>query len=242
MLLVNLVVPASPSASVHPSAGGLCGIRMLVRLCFSATFLSLFLSFLPEGASSLDFSPPGPRWTFSGPPCSLGFGASCGACFARAFLCRCFVCLVICSRFIGAETMPFSPKTAGEIRRAAERSQRPGVPSGRPVTAATSTLRERYWEIFTQWAAEEQIPVNEMLASYQQYVDEWNIVMVKFGRALYAKGKTYTQFAETINSLADKKPPLRRLLQGAWDVGYSWNRMLLHHNTMWPCQYKSSWG
>eukprot|EP00438_Fugacium_kawagutii_P011127 Skav225814 [mRNA] locus=scaffold4730:86041:89725:- [translate_table: standard] len=49
----------------------------------------------------------------------------------------------------------------GEIRKAAERSQRPALPTRRPVTAATTSLRESYWQVFLAWTAEEDIEVGD---------------------------------------------------------------------------------
>ena len=54
------------------------------------------------------------------------------------------------------------------------------------------------------------------------YIDDINAVLAQYGRALYAAGKPYNQFAETINTLTSKRPALRRLMQGAWDVAFSW--------------------
>ena len=53
-------------------------------------------------------------------------------------------------------------------------------------------------------------------------MDEINLVLTKYGRLLYAAGKPYTVYAETINMLTSKKPVLRRQLQEAWDLAFSW--------------------
>ena len=46
----------------------------------------------------------------------------------------------------------------------------------------------------------------------------------RLGRELFRAGKTYNQYAETINSLTSMRPSLRRQMQGAWDLGFAWMR------------------
>ena len=48
--------------------------------------------------------------------------------------------------------------------------------------------------------------------------------MTRFGRVLHKQGKSYNQYAETLNSLGTIKPGIRRLLQQSWDLGYAWAR------------------
>ena len=76
-----------------------------------------------------------------------------------------------------------------------------------------SESRERYWNVFLRWSAEE---------GYHANVDEIHCLMIKHGRVLYAVGKSCNQYAETLNSLTTRKPGLRRLLTAAWDLGYAW--------------------
>ena len=52
------------------------------------------------------------------------------------------------------EAMPISPHTPAEHRRAVERQSRPELAMGRPVTEATTNLRDRYWSFFMQWTVE----------------------------------------------------------------------------------------
>ena len=75
-----------------------------------------------------------------------------------------------------------------------------------------------------------------MLRNHQSCIDEINFVMVKYGRLLYSSGKSYQQYAETLNSLGARKPAVRRLLQQSWDLGYSWMRSepSTHHVAMPP--------
>ncbi|CAE7224840.1 unnamed protein product [Symbiodinium sp. CCMP2592] len=61
--------------------------------------------------------------------------------------------------------------------------------------------------------------------------------LVAFGNDLYASGRPYWHFAETINSLTSLKPSLRRQVQGAWDLAYTWlaEEPYVHHTAM-PAQ------
>ena len=124
----------------------------------------------------------------------------------------------------GASAMPISAVTPGEHRKSAVRSQQPPLVAGRPVTEATTKLRQRYWQSFLDWTAEEGIDFGEILADAQHCVEEINIVMTRFGRVLHKQGKSYNQYAETLNSLGTIKPGIRRLLQQSWDLGYAWAR------------------
>eukprot|EP00438_Fugacium_kawagutii_P020864 Skav209436 [mRNA] locus=scaffold805:189644:194096:- [translate_table: standard] len=166
-------------------------------------------------------------WIFSA-PCRLIL-ANAGSSFAavsyssglvlRPSFRGCWVLALLC---FTSHSAAMETRTAAEFRRAAERARRPDLPQGRPVTTATTRLRDRYWSIFEQWVASQEIDLQELLVHYHTNVEEINLLLVRYGRVLFQRGKTYNQFAETINSLADRKPVLRRLLQGAWDLGFAW--------------------
>ena len=146
--------------------------------------------------------------------------------------------LVVLTSFPGvAMAMPMFPKNPGEVSRAASRAARPELPVGRPVLPATNSLRQRYMDELIAWTFEEGIDFTWMLENHASCIDDLNVLLTKYGRLLYANGKTYNQFAETLNGITSAKPAIRRLLQGAWDLGYSWVRMepSSHHIAM-PAQ------
>jgi hypothetical protein len=136
----------------------------------------------------------------------------------------------------GAMAAPLYATTPGEKRKAALRSQKAPLQLGRQVTETTVKARERFWEAFRNWALGAGYDLDFMLANHQACIDEINIVLVKYGRLLYDAGKSYYQYAETLNSLSSKKPALRRMLQQSWDLGYSWVRSepSTHHVAMPP--------
>ena len=149
------------------------------------------------------------------------------------FLLGCLICGVDTSHF-GAMAMPIQARTPGEFRKAAERATRPTLAVTRPVTEATKAAREKRWGFFCEWCNAADIDLQYMLDNSLSCVEEINCVLSRFGRELYNAGKSYNQYAETINSLSSKKPGLRRLLQQSWDLGYSWMRSepSVHHVAM----------
>lgn len=134
----------------------------------------------------------------------------------------------------GASAMPMVPNTAGEVAKAKARAVQPPLPIGRPVMPITGSTRERYLEVFKNWAAELGYDLSLMLDNHYFYIDDLNVLLSRFGRELFAAGKTYNQYAETINSITSLRPALRRQMQGAWDLGYSWAKMepSTHHTAM----------
>ena len=65
-------------------------------------------------------------------------------------------------------------------------------------------------------------------------VEEINTWLASYGRQLYSSGRPYGHYSETINAVVSRKAILRRYLQPAWDVAYSWmrNEPPSHHTAM----------
>ena len=130
--------------------------------------------------------------------------------------------------------MPVFPTTSGDVSRARLRSGVDELPGGRPVLARTGTLRNRYFEVFAEWVLGNGICLDELLFQPIRNVDEINALLTRYGRELFKAGKTYNQYAETINELTSRAPPLRRFVQAAWDLGYTWKKFepSEHHTAM----------
>ena len=74
-------------------------------------------------------------------------------------------------------------------------------------------------------------------------------MLARYGRILYSNGKSYTQYAETLNAITSWKPSVRRLLQGAWDLGYtrvraepSTHHIAMPHQVAWSMITVILWG
>ena len=156
--------------------------------------------------------------------------------FPAAASCRCRVLRVLAVACFspGVLAMPTIPQGPGDLHRASRRMTAPNLPEGRPVQGRTGSLREKYFSAFENWVRGLDIDLDWLLDNYFQHVDEINALLSRYGRELFAAGKTYNQFAETINELTSRRPPLRRLMQGAWDIGYAWRKCepSVHHVAM----------
>ena len=144
--------------------------------------------------------------------------------------------LLLCQLVSGAMAMPMFPKTSGETAKARLRAARGPLPEGRPVLPSTGSARQRYLLAFDEWAGEQKIDFRNLLDNHHICIDQINEILSTYGRALYNSGKSYNQYAETLNGITSIKPAVRRMLQGAWDVGYSWIRAepSSHHTALPP--------
>ena len=122
----------------------------------------------------------------------------------------------------------------GEKSKAAQRLLKPPVPKGRPVLPATQHKREKLLDDFLICGTEQGLDLLGMFERHQQFIDDVSLVSERNGRALYDCGKSDAKYAETIDAITNWRPALRRLLQGAWDFGYAWNRHepSCHHAAM----------
>ena len=61
-------------------------------------------------------------------------------------------------------------------------------------------------------------------------------LLVKYGRDLYGSGRPYWHYSETVNSVTSLRPTLRRQVQGAWDLSFSWlaEEPYSHHTALPP--------
>lgn len=135
--------------------------------------------------------------------------------------CCCVVGLLL-SHPPRAVAIVFGPLTGTERKKSEERAARPAVPIGRPTLEVTGRLRERCWRNFLDWTINDRIEFERILLASHLHVEEINAILVKYVRLFDSAGEPYTVFAETINMLSSMKPVLRRQLQGAWDLAFSW--------------------
>ena len=146
--------------------------------------------------------------------------------------------LRLCLPFCGVRVLPLllmcllpvpchgvlETRNSGDILRMQQRGRRPPILPGRPVMEQTAANRRQYYDVFLQWCGAEGIRFDALLENAHLHVEEINHVLSRFGRELYDYGRPYNHYAETLNAVSSRKPILRRQLQQAWDLAYSWVR------------------
>ena len=126
------------------------------------------------------------------------------------------------------------PRNAADNLRAETRFGRPELQLGRPVLPSTTLNREALYNTFVSWCRQTGVDFNGLLCHAMQNLDEINAILTKYGRELYSAGRPYGHFAETINSVASRRPAIRRHLQQSWDLAYAWVKQEppAHHTAM----------
>ena len=222
---------------------GLFKLAELPRLRrWISNWTSLFLGLcslhaIPHAALSIS----NPRFRSSLPPVDfyqhlLEFDATLGypgegphvAVAGRFWILIFALCVVSCHGML--------PRHRDDQRRASLRGEKP-LFSGRPVQVLTRTNRDKLLDQFKAWLTARGDNLQEILAG--AYVNPETIVakLVSYGQELYASGRPYSHFSETINAIAAAKPTIRRMLTGAWDLAFSWLREEPgEHHTACPFQ------
>ena len=123
------------------------------------------------------------------------------------------------------------PRNPADISRAHQRVQAGPLPQGRQVLPVTRENRERYLRVLYDWADGEQLDIRFLIEHCRDYIEELNMVLVRFGRALYTAGRPHAHFIEVLNALTSLKPIIRRQLQESWDLAFTWVRLepSVHH-------------
>ena len=119
---------------------------------------------------------------------------------------------------------PLGPRDAQDRSRQQRRSGN-DLPQGRPVLARTRVNRARLLVDFEAWLAERGRSLENFLSENPPEVQALNTSLVAYGRELYDAGRPYWIYSETVNSVAARAPTVRRQLQQAWDLGFSWLAM-----------------
>ena len=118
--------------------------------------------------------------------------------------------------------MDVGPRNPADRSRQAARQVRPPLPKGRPVLPVTSANRQVLYDAFSTWCFSEGINVEQLLEHASLHTEELNALMTTYGKKLYESGRPYGHYAESINALVQQCPNLRRLMQPAWDLAFSW--------------------
>ena len=122
------------------------------------------------------------------------------------------------------------PRDAGDKRRAAARGDL-DLPAGRPVLGKTQKNRDKLLDLFEKWLLEQGFSLTDMLFVGEPDIEAINLQLERYGRDLFKAGRPYGHYAETINAVSGKRPRVRRALQPAWDLAYTWLRQEppVHH-------------
>ena len=125
------------------------------------------------------------------------------------------------------------PRDARDRARAAARAGA-CLGEGRPVLERTNRNRSHLLSLFGQWLLASGFTLDELLDSKRADAETVNAWIVSYGRQLFESGRPYWHYSETINALAARKPTLKRMLQAAWDLAFSWMALepSTHHVAM----------
>ncbi|CAE7933904.1 unnamed protein product, partial [Symbiodinium necroappetens] len=125
------------------------------------------------------------------------------------------------------------PRDAKDRTRARAR-EGAQLAEGRPVLECTSKNRASLLALFGAWLVECGTTLEDLLDSKKADAEVVNMWVVSYGRQLFESGRPYWHYAETINGLAARKPILKRTLQAAWDLAFSWMALepTTHHVAM----------
>ena len=121
-----------------------------------------------------------------------------------------------------------SPAAAMEPTSAAERERAflrraLSLPADRVVRRQTRDKRMQLFGKFRSWLwKNHQVSLRGLLEKKPVDAEMISYWLVTFGRELFAAGKSYGQFSETINSIAMLKPLIKRQLTPAWDLAFAW--------------------
>ena len=153
--------------------------------------------------------------------------------FSGAWLAMSCLSIEFRSHF-GATAMPMFPRNSADKFRAATRERAGPLLQGRHVTAVTVSMRSSLLAAFEHWTETEGIPWAELLRDGLARIEEINAVIIAYGRQLHRCGRPYQHYAETINAIAGQRLSLKRSLQGAWSLAFSWlqSEPSAHHVAM----------
>ena len=128
------------------------------------------------------------------------------------------------------------PRDAGDRKRASTRGDL-ALEEGRPVLQKTQLHRDKLLTWFKEWLISEEVNFDDLILVGNPDIDAINVLLQRYGRSLFRAGRPYGHYAETVNAVAGKRPRLRRQLQPAWDLAYTWMRQEPpNHHTALPWQ------
>ena len=107
---------------------------------------------------------------------------------------------------------PLPPGSHAESERARARSL---LSADRAVKKETRDNRAALWE---EMAVSLDLLLTEKPADPDRICD----YLVSYGRAMYAAGKSFQKYSETINAVSTARPLIKRQMTKAWDLAFAW--------------------
>ena len=118
--------------------------------------------------------------------------------------------------------MPLGPQTTAELGRAEKRSTA-HLQASRVVRKQTLDSREKLLNEFGSWLWEERrTRLATLLQKKPPDPEEICALLVAYGQEMFAAGRSYGRYAETINSIAAARPLIKKQLTAAWDLAFCW--------------------
>ncbi len=148
-------------------------------------------------------------------------GRPSGSCGSATRLLVVVACL---SQGRGCHGVLIAPRNDADRLRAATRSSLGPLPTGRQVLPVTQSNREAFLAAFFTWCNSQDLNIEEIFEHSWIHIEDINRILVAYGRALYSSGRPHSHYIECINAVTGHRPVLRRNLQEAWDLGFSWVR------------------
>ena len=95
----------------------------------------------------------------------------------------------------------------------------------------TQAFRDKLLADFEAWLGDEGTSLANLMEASPPNLDSINGLLEKYGRAMFRAGRPYGHYSELVNAIAGRKPIIKRSLQPAWDLAYSWLRREppIHH-------------
>ena len=125
---------------------------------------------------------------------------------------------------------PLGPRNPQDLERQRARAAQV-LPEGRLVLPRTRSNRTGLLEGFFRWLETRGHDATSFAALPAEEVGN---VLAAYGRDLFDGGRPYWHYAETINGVVAQRPALRKQVQIAWDLAYSWMQLepYTHHVAM----------
>lgn len=133
--------------------------------------------------------------------------------------------MVVVGIFVSQASLPHGvilPQNDAERGRAAATSV-VDLPADRVLRKETRSRRHLLLGRFRTWLwADHEISLRGLLDQKPPDAEKINYWLSRFGREMFSAGKSYNQYAETINAVTMLKPLLKKQMTPSWDIAYAW--------------------